>query len=77
MTKKDYELLAAAIRQMGIRLGESVDDCCGLVHVGRKHLTVSGALADIVGTLCEELERDNPRFNADRFRAACGFNYEM
>jgi len=57
MTRKDYELIAEAIKtSRKVITGEAV-----LVSV--EHLA---------NTLATDLEIDNPRFNRARFLSACG-----
>ena len=57
MTKKDYELIAEAIKtSRKVTQGESV-----LVSV-----------AHLANTLATDLEIENPRFNREIFLKACG-----
>lgn len=60
MTRKDYVLIAACIR-------EAVADA-------QRHETGDERMArDITSRLIVELKLDNPRFDADRFIEACHF----
>ncbi len=61
MTKKDYELIAKAIHVSLIWSGslEAQD------RFIEQHRMTAGYVADA-------LERTNPRFNKDKFMAACG-----
>ena len=61
MTKKDYELLAEAIRGS---LLESVWSA-SKINYAEQHKVTAKHVADA-------LERDNPLFNRDKFVAACG-----
>ena len=57
MTRKDYELIAKALRQ------EIDNTCpCNDCHVKRR----------MVKSLATVLKEDNPRFNPDKFIKACG-----
>ena len=60
MTRKDYELIAAAIHRTGMasRIGK------------RKSAEQAIRLAAI--DLAANLEHDNPRFDRNRFLKACG-----
>jgi len=61
MTKKDYELIAAAIKD-----NREYDpmEC------------YAEALDDVARSLATALQRDNPRFDRDRFLKACGVDAE-
>ena len=62
MTKKDYELIAEAINE-GYELAIKDTDT----------MTPKSITAEyIVSTLCRNLERENPRFNRDKYWEACG-----
>lgn len=58
MTRKDYELIAAAVAEAN---ADMVD------HPGR----LAGA-AQVARYLARELRGTNPRFDRDRFLRACG-----
>jgi len=60
MTRKDYVLLADAIKN-----ARKVEDDMGTVLVSVAHLA---------HTLATELEIDNSRFDRARFLTACGVN---
>lgn len=59
MTRKDYELIASAIR----------DEAEAEVRAGRS----DNALYGLARTLSHRLRMTNPRFEVVRFMAACGF----
>ena len=62
MTKKDYELIAEAIKDVGL-----------WYHVGegeRQH-GAGVVLFSLAMELARELAADNPRFDQERFMAAC------
>jgi len=54
MTRKDYEIIAAAIKNAAMRAGND-----------------SETVDTIVYEIAHQLALDNPRFDADRFAAAC------
>lgn len=63
MTRKDYELIARALRsgfmtQPPLPMGSEVD--------------IYDNYRIIIGSMASALEQDNPRFNRDKFMAACG-----
>ena len=60
MTKKDYELIARNIAQVQ-REFRGVED--GI-----------NAIRDVAVFIASDLERDNPRFDRERFLKACGVN---
>ena len=60
MTKKDYELIARTIR--------------GQVTDWIRNDDARVALKIFTDKLSAELERDNPRFNASKFKDAAGVN---
>ena len=70
MTRKDYEMIAQAVRDALPDLSERepgaplADD----THAALSHLRTA---ADYIADGCKA---DNPRFNRKRFIAACGFN---
>lgn len=57
MTRKDYVLLAEHINP--------------LVILARRKVLTGFEILDYVGSLADALERDNPNFDADRFKQAC------
>jgi len=65
MTKKDYELIAEAIEQCAWFYG------CGLPLVADLR-TPEEVLLGVTMELVERLAADNPRFDEQRFMAACG-----
>ena len=62
MTRKDYEMIAAAFRV-------TVDAARG--HVDAHALGV--ALVATAATIANGCAKDNPRFDREKFMAACGF----
>ena len=63
MTRKDYMLIADAVR-------ERVD-----AHRSNGACAVEvGAIDQFVSTLCEKLKRDNPLFSSSKFYQACVLN---
>lgn len=60
MTRKDYEAIARSVKNT--------------MEVTKKSLPAHAAVYSVVQNLCEVFEQDNPRFNAERFIAACGFD---
>lgn len=59
MTRKDYQLIARAINlNLGLQRSDS-------------NLEGELALYQLMGSLVSALERDNPRFAADKFKEAC------
>ena len=61
MTKKDYELIAWALAD----IGENYEG---------EDWTISGALGLVSWKLADALEATNPRFNREIFLKACGVN---
>jgi hypothetical protein len=59
MTKKDYELIAAAISGT-------------IAEAARRGEDVADIFYDLAENLATGLETDNPRFNRETFRKACG-----
>lgn len=55
MTKKDYELIAGAIQQHRKSYGGRTD----------------AIVKEVVYSLSQELQRDNDRFNPEKFTQAC------
>lgn len=69
MTKKDYELIALAVktaREEEIKMGAE----------GKNLDIVNYALGTFVGELGKLLLKDNDKFDFDRFAKACGCEYE-
>lgn len=64
MTRKDYERIAAAIREAGAR---AIDESAPHEKGGAKR-----SMGYIIGTLSSVLRDDNPQFDAARFFDACG-----
>ncbi len=60
MTRKDYELIAAAINEAAV---------IARAHAGKEPLAVRSTAHKIAGALA----KDNARFDQERFMAACGF----
>ena len=71
MTRKDYVLIASAIRESAPTISES-----GLVKRGPASgaVSVRGSVClDIANALADRLQGNNPRFDRERFlRAALG-----
>lgn len=63
MTRKDYELIAKAINDTRLRIGDD------LGHNPEQNRGVRRAAAH----LADALAQDNPRFDAQRFLTACGY----
>ena len=68
MTKKDYELIAGVIRD---RLNNSthldkLDWSDNEIQIAKDVIT------DTAYFMCNRLAKDNPKFDRDRFMAACG-----
>lgn len=57
MTKKDYKLIAETFKQ-------SLEDCAN--DVARSAVRVTAQRLSV------SLQRENPRFNSEKFLAACG-----
>lgn len=57
MTRKDYILIAAALRQ-------AIELCADPIS--------RAAAGFAAGKVCNALEQDNPRFDRERFLKACG-----
>ena len=65
MTRKDYELIAAAIGQA--RQATSINRNASKREAGGKAILLSA-----IG-LASHLQQDNPRFDQSRFLKACGY----
>ena len=63
MTRKDYILIAAAIRETLL-----TDPKTGIVPPDRE----AAATHRVALRLADQLRQDNPRFDRTRFMAACG-----
>lgn len=61
MTRKDYELIAKAIKYQSIN------------GKGREIMPVDWAMYTFAKDIAAYLETDNPRFDNPRFMKACGF----
>lgn len=59
MTKKDFELVAAAVRKEVYQGG------------------VSFGIRAVVSNLCANFSHANPRFNREKFIAACGIEASL
>jgi len=59
MTRKDYIKIADVLKRLNVGDANNVIDCVTLWD-------------RIVAEFAVELKKDNPRFNATRFRDACG-----
>lgn len=76
MTRKDYVLIAGAIKSVLNVVSEEIDNP-NLSDRGRAVL--AGERAGIHGTalrLADTLRQDNPRFEWKRFMVACGFDMD-
>jgi len=63
MTKKDYQMLARAIRT-------AKDD---YKDIGELHRLAEGVVFNVINRITVALEEDNPRFDYQKFIEACGF----
>lgn len=61
MQKRHFEMIAAAIHRTGMAS-----------KIGRKKRTPEDTLRLLVTDLSASMKHVNPRFDVDRFRAACG-----
>jgi hypothetical protein len=69
MTKKDYELIAEAIKDVGLFYGDvELDPHGGPIEEYHAPETV---LRSVAMELARELAATNPRFDKQRFMAAC------
>jgi urease gamma subunit len=59
MTRKDYELIADAISGT-------------IAEYARQGEDVADVMRELAENLATELETDNPRFDREKFRKACG-----
>jgi hypothetical protein len=62
MSRKDYEVIAAAIKETRDDRKCAADDLFGI---------------DIAGTIARDLGNENPRFDALKFLRACGFSDDV
>jgi|688.fasta_scaffold430932_3 hypothetical protein len=65
MTRKDYQLIASAFRDLT------------LLNIGMSNDYKQGnwdASCKAVSSLCTLLKQDNPNFDEDKFIEACGFD---
>lgn len=71
MTKKDYELIAQAIKRVG---GDTEYCRRDAVVLTRAHVwnDVDVYAEDLIRELAKVFESDNPRFDKAEFFAACG-----
>jgi hypothetical protein len=67
MTRKDYELIAAAIKRQ-------TATCDRFAVTPRGQEVLRSLLNDLASDLAGELAATNPRFDAMRFLKACGVN---
>jgi deoxycytidylate deaminase len=75
MTRKDYVLIADTIAQLSRDIAH--DEGCALSDTGRA--VASGeraATSTLAHRLAHELQRDNPRFDQQRFIEACQLDAE-
>lgn len=63
MSRKDYELIAAALREQVDAWPASGGEVVNLVIA---------VLVNTIESFADALEKDNPRFNRERFLSACG-----
>jgi hypothetical protein len=66
MTRKDYELIAAAIKRHATKADKAV------YHRFPGSQETRSALSDLADDLAGELAAANPAFKADKFLKACG-----
>jgi hypothetical protein len=60
MTKKDYELIADSIKQFRYKIDELAD-----TEIDQSTVSL------LVGWLASDLEKDNSKFNENKFLNAC------
>ncbi len=65
MTRKDYELIAKALKSR-------MDNALGLSAAYRKTISPAEVVGMVACELADELGQDNPRFDRSRFLMACG-----
>lgn len=64
MSSKDYAVIAAEIRDANQAAFRASSEA---------YAAVSAALERVAFGLADVFDRDNPRFDAERFTSACGF----
>lgn len=64
MTRKDYEIIASAVKNAGDRLD----------YYGWRGYETTNALKEVAWHLSLKLKQDNERFNPDKFFEACGWD---
>jgi hypothetical protein len=62
MTKKDYVIIAEALALTVSRANKTIRD-------KRDFRVAHAVLSDVVDDVAQALQRDNPRFDKERFRA--------
>lgn len=68
MTRKEYEMIAAAIREEVSFLKRNVLEMTPEIVTARQ-----SSVCAVAVNIAFALAQDNPRFDKDRFMAACGF----
>ena len=68
MTRKDYKVIAEAIRQTKEFYEKDIPDNYMVSQI----LLSASVSSRIVECLSNAMMEDNPRFNRDKFREACG-----
>ena len=63
MTKKDYEMIAAAFAKQETATPADADNYTKGLYLGKR---------DAIYTLSEVFRKSNPRFDQERFLTACG-----
>ena len=61
MTKKDYELVAEAVRQTGLQFVDDEDE-----------VSYTEVLEEIATRLANSFRSENERFDREKFMTACG-----
>ena len=78
MTRKDYELIAKALRvEVESLTRDFTRSSPDHVHtISDKELSAMRRVSVVcaIVRVCDALEGENPRFNADIFRRACGID---
>lgn len=64
MTRKDYERIASIIN-------ETRDT---VIPGGEHRMYSDSTLYNLADRMADELQRENPKFNRERFISACGFS---
>lgn len=65
MTRKDYEKIAEILKYNF--------ECPAVSDSAYPESAYKMALKDVARGLCDIMKYDNPRFDAEKFRKACGF----